>query len=128
MTAMVPQDTPVLETSNGVFYPRSSTTMSTPCSVAQDPTSAKRRRDQLGDATVAAIGKDATMLLAECLDARASVVYGAVAVAWTARRGGGNPQIASADEDLRVAGRPIVLRAGRPTMVPGRDQRAIDHP
>ena len=49
------------------------------------------------------IGKDVTMLLAECLDARASIVYGVVAVAWTTRGSGGNPQIAAADENLRVA-------------------------
>jgi hypothetical protein len=33
---MVPQDTPVLEASDGVLDPGSTSTMSAPCSVAQD--------------------------------------------------------------------------------------------
>ena len=68
------------------------------------------------------------MLRAERIDARASVVHRVVAVPRAARGGSDNPQITSANEDLRVAGPPIVLRTGRPTMVPRRDQRAIDHP
>ena len=127
-TAMIPQDPPVLETSNRVLDPSSTSTMATPHSVAQDRVSAKRRRDELGDATVPTVGKNATMLLAEHRDARASVVHGVVAVAWTTWGGGSNPQIMSTDENLRVARPAIVLRAGRPTMVPCRDQRAIDHP
>jgi hypothetical protein len=102
-TSVISQDPPVLETSNRVLDPGSTATMSTPRAVTQNPVSAKCRRDELRDAAIPAIGKDATMLLAECLDARASVMYGVVAVAWTARLGSGNPQIASADENLRVA-------------------------
>jgi hypothetical protein len=65
---MVPQDTPVLEASDRVLDPCSPPAMSTPRAVAQDPSSAKHRRDELGDAAVAAVGEDATMLLAERLD------------------------------------------------------------
>src|SRR6185295_7676894 len=97
-TAMISQDPPVLETSDRVLDAGSTSTMSTPGSVAQNPVAAKRRGDELRDAAIAAIGKDATVLLAACLDARASVVYRVVAVAWTARRGGDNPQVASAED------------------------------
>src|ERR1700704_3173452 len=100
---MVPQDTPVLEASNHVFDPGSTSTMSTPRSVAQDLASTKHRRDELGDAAVAAVGESATMPLAERRDARAAVVHGVVAVAWTTRGGGDDPQIASADENLCIA-------------------------
>ena len=100
---MVPQDTPVLEPGDGVFDPGPPSTMSTPRSVAQDPTSAKYRRDELGDTAVAAVGKDATMLLAERLDARTAVVHRVVAVAGTTCGSGGDPQIASADDDLGIA-------------------------
>jgi hypothetical protein len=86
-TAMVPQDTPVLEASDGVLDPGSTSTMSAPCSVAQDPVRAKRRRDELGDAAVGTVGEDATVLLAERFDVRASVVHRVVAVAWTTRDG-----------------------------------------
>jgi hypothetical protein len=79
-TAMIAQDTPVLEASDGVLDPCSTSMMSTPCSVAQDPVPAKRRRDELGDAAVGTVGEDATVLLAERLDVRASVVHRVVAV------------------------------------------------
>jgi len=127
-TAMIPQDPPVLETSNRVLDPSSTSTMATPHSVAQDRVSAKRRRDELGDATVPTVGKNATMLLAEHRDARASVVHGVVAVAWTTWGGGSNPQIMSTDENLRVARPAVILGTSRASMVTGRDQRAIDHP
>jgi hypothetical protein len=82
----------------------------------------------IGDAAVAAVGERATMPLAERRDARAAVVHGVVAVAWTTRGGGDDPQIASADENLCIARPPVVLRTSRTSMVSGRDQRAIDHP
>jgi hypothetical protein len=72
--AMVAQDTPVLEASNRVLDSGSTPTMSTPRSVAQDPRPAKHRRDEFG-AAISAVGKDATMLLADCLDVRAAVVH-----------------------------------------------------
>jgi hypothetical protein len=65
--------------------------MSTPRAVAYDPASAKDRRDELGDATVATVGKDAPMLLAEHLDGRAAVMERVVAVAWTTRRCSDDP-------------------------------------
>jgi len=42
-TAMISQDPPVLEPSNRVLYAGSTSTMSTPGSVAQNPVAAKRR-------------------------------------------------------------------------------------
>jgi len=51
------------------------------------------------------------MLLAERLDLRASVVYRVVTVARTDRGGGGDAQVASANDDLRVARPAVVLRA-----------------
>ena len=49
---MVAQDTPVLEASNGVLAPGSTSTMATPSSVTQDRSSAKDRRDELGNSAV----------------------------------------------------------------------------
>src|SRR5882672_9008664 len=109
-TAMVAQDTPVLEASNRVLDPGSTSTMSAPRSVAQEPVTAKYRRDELGDSAIATVGKDAPMLLAERLDVRAAIVHRAVAVAGTIRGDGDDPQIASADDNLRVAGPAVVLR------------------
>jgi hypothetical protein len=99
-----------------VLDPGSTPTMSTPCSVAQDSVPAKHRRDELGDRAVGAVGENATMLLAERLDVRAAVVHWIVAVTWTARGGGGDPQIASAsaDQDLRVTRPAVVLGPGQP--------------
>ena len=81
---MVSQDPPVLEASYRMLDPGSTATMSTPRSIAQDPVSAEDRGGELANAAVTAVGEDATMLLAERLDARASVVNRVVAVAWTA--------------------------------------------
>ena len=108
-TAMVSQDAPVLETSNCVLDAGSASTMATPAPVAQDPVSAKHRRDELGDGTVSTVGQNATMLLAARFDGRASVVYRVVAVAWTTRGDGDDPKIASTDQYLGVAGIAVVL-------------------
>ena len=102
-TAMVSQDTPVLETSNCVLDPGSASTMSAPPAVAQDLVSAKHRCDELGDGAVSTVGQDATMLLAARFDGGASVVHRVVAVAWTARGGGDDPKIAATDQHLGVA-------------------------
>jgi len=108
-TAIVSQNTPVLETSNGVLDPGSTSTMSTPPVVAHDLVSAKHRCDELWDAPVSTVGQDATMLLAARFDGRASVVHRVVAVAWTTRSGGDDPKIASADQHLGVARVAVVL-------------------
>jgi hypothetical protein len=92
-------------------------TMSTPRSVAQDLASAKHRRDELGETAIGAVGEGAAMRLAERLDVRVAVVHRVVAVAWTTRSGGDDPQVAPANEDLRVARPAIVLRASSLPMV-----------
>jgi hypothetical protein len=127
-TAMIAQDAPVLEASDGVLDPGSTSTMATPCSVSQDPVSAKPRRDELGDSAVSTVGEHATMLLAKRLDVRSAVVHRVVAVAWATCDRVDDSQIAPADQDLGVARPAVVLGTGRPSMVAGRDQRAIDHP
>ena len=63
-TAMIAQDAPVLEASDGVLDPGSTSTMAAPCSVSKDPVPAKRRRDELGDSAVSTVGEHATVLLA----------------------------------------------------------------
>ena len=85
---MVAQDTPVLEASNRVIDPGSTSTMATPPSVTQDLSSAKDRGDELGNSAVRTVGKGAAMLLAERLDGRVTVVHDIVAVARATRSDG----------------------------------------
>jgi len=127
-TAMISQDAPVLEASDGVLDPGSASTMATPGSVAQDPVSPERRRDELGDSAVPTVGEHATVLLTKRFDVRAAVVHRVVAVAGTTGVCGDDSQIASADQDLGVTRPAVVLGTGRASMVAGRNQRAIDHP
>ena len=108
-TKMISQSPPVLETSDCMLDPGSTSTMSAPPAVAQDLVSAKHRCDELGDGAVSTVGQYATMLRAARFDGRASVVHRVVAVTWTARDGGDDPKIAATDQDLCVAGVPIVL-------------------
>ena len=101
--AMIAQDAPVLQASDGVLDARSAVAMATPRSIAHDPATAKHRCDELGYAAIATVGQDAAMLLAERLDRRTAVVDRVVAIAGPTGRGGDDPEIAPPDEDLRVA-------------------------
>ena len=127
-SAVITQNTPVLEARNGVLDAGSAATMATPGSIAHDAAAAKHRCDELGDAAITAIGQDAAMLPAQHLDRRATVMDGIVAVTRPACRGGDDLEIAPLDEDLRVARPPVVLRGCGSAMVTRRDERAIDHP
>ena len=50
------------------------TAVAAPCAVADDPVIAKSGRDELPDATIAAIGENTTVMATEGLDHRAAVV------------------------------------------------------
>lgn len=105
-----------------------SSAMATPRSVTYDPIRSKDGGNELGHAAIAAIGKDAPVLLAQRLEHRASVVNRIVAVAWATRGRCDDSQIGSPDEDLCIARPPVVLRLRGPRMIARWDERAIDDP
>ena len=106
-----------------------STTFSVPppCSVADDAIASEPRRDELGDAAVAAICEHAGVVLTEPLDLRATVVNGVVAIAGPAADHGDHVQIGATDQDLGIA-RPSVLGLRSECVVARRHEGAIDDP
>lgn len=80
-----------------------SAAVAAPRGVTHDPIRSKDGCDELGDATVAAIGEDSPVLLALRLDRRASVVNGVVAVARATRGRSDDSQIGSPHENLCIA-------------------------
>ena len=127
-TAMITQDTPVLEPGDGVLDASPAPAMTAPRLVAEDPVASKGRRHELGNAAIATVGEDASVLLTACFDARSAIVRGIVSVAWTAGGDRNDAQIAPANEDLRVARPAIVLRPCGARVVAGRDERAVHDP
>lgn len=89
----------------------SAATMSSPRCVSHDPCAAKHGRDELGDAAVAAVRKDATMVPAEAFDLRSTIVNHIVAVAGPASSDRDHRQVGTTDEQLRVTGPTILATA-----------------
>jgi hypothetical protein len=127
-SAVVAQDAPVLEPSDGVFAAGSAPAMMAPGPVADDPVTAKQRRHQLADATIATVGEHATLFSTQGLDPRATVVHRIVAVAGPAGGRRDDPEVTPTDQDLRIARPPVVLRLHRVRVIARRDQRPVDHP
>lgn len=125
---MVTKDAPGLELRERVLGACSSLAMGPPGTIAHDAAVVKHRRDELGHSTVATVGQDAAMGLAQCLDARASVVNRIVAIAGAARRGRDDAQVTLAHEDLCVARPAVVLGSGGAGVIAGRNERAVDDP
>lgn len=125
-SAVIAEDAPVLEASDDVLDAGSAAAVATPSTVTQDAVPAKARRDELGNTAVATIGEDAPVLLAERRNRGFSIVHRIVAIAWTARGGGDDPQIAPTREDLCVARPTVVLRACGAAVVAGRDEGSVD--
>ena len=67
-TAMVAQHAPVLQAGDGVLDPCAAPTMAPPGAIAADPVALKHGGDELRDATIAAVGEDASMCAAKRLD------------------------------------------------------------
>lgn len=83
--AMITQDPPVLQTGDGVLDAGPPPAMTAPCVVAEDPIATKRQCRELGNAAIAAIREDASVLLASWFDTRPSVVDRIISVTWTSR-------------------------------------------
>src|SRR5262245_15167707 len=125
---VVAENTPDLEPRDGMFDPGPSTTVSAPAGITHDSDPIEHRRDELGDATVATIGQDTSMVLAQSFDRRASVMERVVAIAGTTCRDRDDAEVAATHQDLRVARPPVILGPGSARMVAGRNQGAIDGP
>lgn len=102
-TAMVAQNSPVLQAGDRMLDPRAAAAMAAPGQVAQDAIAAEDRRDELGHAAVAAIGQNAPVVLAERLDRGATVVDGIVAIARSPGGRRDDAEVAAASQDLSVA-------------------------
>src|SRR5262245_18380143 len=108
---MVSEDSPDLELGDRMFDSCPATSMPSPRTVADDAAFPKHRRDQLGDAAVAAVGEDTPVSLAESLHERAAIVDRIVAIAATAGRRRDDSKIATPDQNLGVTGPAVVLRS-----------------
>lgn len=77
--------------------------VATPHVVADDAVRSESRGDQLADSAIAAVCKDAMVLLAERLDHGAAVMDRVVTVSKATTSNGDNRPISVAHEDLHVA-------------------------
>lgn len=68
------------------------------------------------------------MCLAEALDRGASIVNDVIPIPWTAGDGCDHGEVASTNQDLRIARPSIVLRLGRVAVIACRDQGSVHHP
>lgn len=127
-TSVIAENAPTLEPGDRVLDTCSALAMTPPRAVADDATVAKCGRDELGDAAIAAVGKDSAMALAELLDERAAVVDRIVAIPGSARGAGDDAEVAASDQDLRIARVPVVLRFRSTRVIAGRNQRPVDDP
>ena len=85
---MIAQDAPIFEPGDGVLDARPTSTVATPRGVSNDAATREAWCNELVDASIAAVGENATVVLGQLLDDRAAVVNGVVTVAWSARLGG----------------------------------------
>lgn len=127
-TTKITEDTPVLQPSDCVLDARPPSAMTAPGVVAENPVASKARRDELGDAAIAAVSQDASMLLTASFDARTAIVHAIVSIAWTASADRNDTQIAAADEHLGIARPAVVLRACGMRVITSRDERAVHDP
>jgi hypothetical protein len=127
-TSVITQDSPVLESGNGVLDTGTALAVLTPRPIADDPVLAEDRRDELWNAAVAAVGKDSLVVSAYGLDAGLSIVNDIVAISWTAGSHGDHAQIGAADDDLRVARPAVILRLGRYPVITRRYEGSVDDP
>lgn len=118
---VIAQDPPLLEPRDHVLDPRATPAMSPPRVVPHDPVATKHGRDELVDASIAAIGEYAAVQAAQTLDETASVVHRIVAIAGASTRDRDDTAVGVTDEDLRLGFR-------RGAMIAGRHESAVDDP
>jgi hypothetical protein len=102
--------------------------MKAPLRISNNPVLREGGRDELRDGTISAVGEYAAVLAAQRLEVRATVVNQVVAVPRPAAADRDDSQVASPDEDLRVAGPAVVLRASCGSVVPCGDERSVEDP
>jgi hypothetical protein len=127
-TAVISEHAPCLEPCDRVLDAGPASAMTTPCAIPDDAIVVKHRRGKLGNATIATVGEDPPVMLAELLDARATVVDWIVTIPWSSRAGRDDKEVSSSDQDLRVTRVSVVLRLRGTGVIAGWDQRAIDDP
>jgi hypothetical protein len=102
--------------------------MTTPCRITQHAASTKGRRDELGHATIAAVGEDASVPLAQDLDLGPPIVDWIVAIPGAARNRRKDREITTTHQYLCVAGVTVVLGLRGMRVVPRWNQRSVDDP
>ena len=78
--SVVSEDTPVLEASDAMLDACTPSSMPAPGGIAENATAAEDRRDELGDTSVASVRQHATVMAAQALDERATVVHRVIAI------------------------------------------------
>jgi hypothetical protein len=126
-TSMITQDSPVFQTSQRVLDTSATTTVTTPVCITNDAVATESRRDELVDASIATVGKDASVHRAELLDDAIAIVNDIVAVAGATATNSDDFEIAS-DDDLEVAAPSVVLRLGSDSVITRGHERPIDDP
>ncbi|MFO0584143.1 MAG: hypothetical protein U0229_17860 [Anaeromyxobacter sp.] len=127
-SAVVAEDAPVLEASEGVLDASPAAAMATPGAISNDPVAPEDGDAKASDAAVPAVGKHAPVLEAERLDFGATKVKRVVPVAWTAGERGHDAPVSPAHEHLSVARPAVVLEFRSAGVVAGGDEGAIDDP
>ena len=125
---MIAEHSPVLEPCDRVLHTSPTSAMRTPCAVAHDATSTKAWSDELADATIAAVGKHASVTAGQHLDLGVAVMDRIVSIARSAADDRDDAEVRAADEDLCVARPAVVLGLGRGVVIAGRHERAVDNP
>src|SRR5262249_22563196 len=126
LASMIAKYSPILQAGDHVFDPSPSPTMAPPGSVSHDAIAVKDRGDELADSAISAVGEHATVVLADRLDDRPSVVHGIVSVARSARERRYDLSVRMPDNELRVARPAVVLRTRSLVVIAGRHQRSFE--
>jgi hypothetical protein len=96
--------------------------------ISNDSVSPEVGCDELRDASIACVGEDKTMVLAQRLDVGAAVVNGVVAVAATSAVDRDDAKIAAPHEHLRVAGPAVVVGVACDGVITGGDESSVHEP
>jgi hypothetical protein len=99
-TSVVAQHASCLEPGDRVFDACTAPSMTTPRGVTHDTVTAKHRRD-LWDASIASVGRDASVMPTNLLDERATVVDWIVAIPWSTRGRRDDSKVSSPDQSAR---------------------------
>jgi hypothetical protein len=108
-SSMVTQHPPYLESPDRVLDACAQTAMTAPRRITHDAASAKCRRDELRNATVAAVGEDTSVPHTQRLDLRPTVVDWIVTIAGSAGGNCDDLEVTTTHQHLSIAGVSVVL-------------------